>query len=151
MKTKQKQLFILFFLTMFAFGLLALGNVVLAQDNTFGQDITDNTPGRDIIDNTPGQDIDECIDGTCKLPNPLPYKDPNNLYVLLIKGMLMVVGTLSLVMFVVGGFQFIVAFGSPEKIQGAKDTLLYAVIGIASVLFSYVLLRFILTVLQTPT
>jgi len=63
----------------------------------------------------------------------------------IIKVMLGLIGALSLVMFIYGGFLMLTSQGKTEQIEKGKNTLVWAVLGIAAVFGSYTLLNFILT------
>ncbi len=52
-------------------------------------------------------------------------------------------GTLFLIMFVWGGFQFIISSGDSAKADKGRKTLVNAVMGVAIILFSYVFLDYI--------
>lgn len=43
-----------------------------------------------------------------------------------------------------GGFQYVLSSGEPGKIRKAKDTLLYAIIGVVVVLIAFVITRFVI-------
>jgi len=65
----------------------------------------------------------------------------------LIKYLLGMVGVLALVMFIYGGITWMTSGGNPEKIKKGRDTLVWAVAGLAFIFFSYALLKFILEAL----
>lgn len=54
------------------------------------------------------------------------------------------VGTVSLLFLVIGGFQYITAAGNPDNTTKAKSTLLYAVSGLILVIIAYAIVEFIL-------
>lgn len=56
-----------------------------------------------------------------------------------------VVGAVSVIMIIIGGFRYIVSAGDSNGVSGAKNTILYAVIGLVIVLFAQVIVRFVLT------
>jgi hypothetical protein len=56
-------------------------------------------------------------------------------------------GSLSLLAFFYGGFLFLISAGNAEMVGKAKKTILYAVIGIVIVFFSYTIVTFIGTTL----
>lgn len=56
-----------------------------------------------------------------------------------------VVGSVSVIMIIIGGFRYIVSGGSSDGVQGGKNTILYAIIGLVIVLFAQVIVRFVLT------
>lgn len=53
------------------------------------------------------------------------------------------VGSLALLMFVYGGFMFLISAGSSDKIGQAKKILIAAVIGLVIVFSSYMIIRFV--------
>lgn len=56
-----------------------------------------------------------------------------------------VVGAVSVIMVIIGGFRYIVSAGDSNGVSGAKNTILYAVIGLVIVLFAQIIVRFVLT------
>jgi hypothetical protein len=56
-----------------------------------------------------------------------------------------VVGIVAVIMIIVGGFRYITSGGSSEKVTAAKNTLLYAIIGLVIVALAQVIVRFVLT------
>jgi len=57
----------------------------------------------------------------------------------IIQVLLTVVGSLSVVFFIFGGFRYITSTGNPESMDGAKKTILYSAIGLAIALGAFVL------------
>ena len=56
-----------------------------------------------------------------------------------------VVGAVSVIMIIIGGFRYIVSNGDSNGVTGAKNTILYAIVGLVIVLFAQVIVRFVLT------
>ncbi len=56
-----------------------------------------------------------------------------------------VVGAVSVIMIIIGGFRYIISGGDSAGVTGAKNTILYAVVGLVIVLFAQVIIRFIFT------
>lgn len=54
-------------------------------------------------------------------------------------------GALAVLMFVFGGLQWVMAAGNQEKITKARQTIAYAIMGVAIVMSSYILINFIYT------
>ncbi len=86
------------------------------------------------------------------LPNPLDptNKDPNasNPNVLIgkiINAVLGIVGSLALIMFIYGGFTWMLAAGNQEKVQKGKDILIWATIGLIVIFSAYALVKFVFT------
>lgn len=53
-----------------------------------------------------------------------------------------IVGSLALIMFIYGGFMFLVSSGSQDKITKAKDIIVAAVIGLIIVFSSYMIIQY---------
>lgn len=56
-----------------------------------------------------------------------------------------VVGVVSVIMIIVGGFQYITSGGDSSKVGNAKNTILYAIIGLVIVAFAQIIVNFVLT------
>ena len=81
---------------------------------------------------------------TVYLINPLGETDPRILAGRLISGLLSVIGTLTLLMFVYAGILWITAQGEPKKVQRGKDIMVWAVLGLGVIAGSYVLVNAII-------
>lgn len=88
-------------------------------------------------------------DETCKLENPIGETEVTGLIRRVIVAVLGIIGALTLLMFVWGGFQWLTSAGNPEKVSAGTQTMVWAVIGVLIVLFSYVLLSTFLNFLTT--
>ena len=78
---------------------------------------------------------------TC-LTNPLNNNtvDINQIMGNILKGVLGIMGSLTLLMLVYGAFLWLTSAGNAEKVKMGTDTMLWAVIGTVLVLSSYLLL-----------
>lgn len=56
----------------------------------------------------------------------------------------LVVGVISVIMIIVGGLKYITSGGDSGNVSGAKNTILYAIIGLVVVALSQVIVRFVL-------
>ena len=59
-----------------------------------------------------------------------------------------IVGVLAVVMIVVGGVKYMTSQGDPGKIQSAKNTIMYSIIGLVIVLAAFAITNFILSALK---
>lgn len=55
-----------------------------------------------------------------------------------------IVGIIAVIMIIIGGFQYIVSGGDSGKVSNAKNTILYALIGLVIVAFAQFVVKFIL-------
>lgn len=56
----------------------------------------------------------------------------------------LLVGIAAVVMIMVGGFRYVTSAGKQESVAGAKNTILYALIGLVIVALAQVIVRFVL-------
>ena len=56
-----------------------------------------------------------------------------------------VVGAVSVIMIIIGGFRYIISGGDSTGVTAAKNTILYAIVGLIIVLFAQVIVRFVIT------
>lgn len=56
----------------------------------------------------------------------------------------LVVGVISVVMIIIGGLKYITSGGDSGNVSGAKNTILYAIIGLVVVALAQVIVRFVL-------
>ncbi len=56
----------------------------------------------------------------------------------------LLVGVVSVIMIIIGGFKYIISSGDANNTKSAKDTILYALIGLVIVALSQVIVKFVL-------
>jgi hypothetical protein len=56
-----------------------------------------------------------------------------------------VVGVIAVIMIIVGGLRYITSGGDTSKVSGAKNTLLYAIIGLVIVALAQIIVHFVLS------
>jgi hypothetical protein len=87
------------------------------------------------------------LDKVVNLTNPLgkdASTDVNVLIGKIINGVLGIVGSLALVMFIYGGFVWMTARGNRDAITKGKDILVWAIIGMVVIFTSYAAVSFVL-------
>lgn len=55
-----------------------------------------------------------------------------------------IVGVAAVIMIIVGGFRYVTSGGDSSSVNSAKDTILYAIIGLAVALLAQVFVKFVL-------
>ncbi len=84
--------------------------------------------------------------GTVKIVNPLGSIDsPQKLIGQIINAVLGIIGSLALVMFIYGGFTWMMASGKAEAVTKGKNIIIWATIGLIIIFSSYALVKFVLT------
>lgn len=61
----------------------------------------------------------------------------------------LVVGVVSVIMIIIGGLRYITSGGDSGNVSGAKNTILYAIIGLVVVALAQVIVRFVLNTATT--
>lgn len=59
--------------------------------------------------------------------------------------LLFVVGAISVIMIIIGGLRYVISGGNTTHVTAAKNTILYAVIGLIVALLGYAIVNFVLT------
>jgi Type IV secretion system pilin len=58
--------------------------------------------------------------------------------------LLFIIGAISVIMLIIGGIRYVVSGGDSSAVTAAKNTILYAVIGIIVALLAYALVNFVI-------
>lgn len=59
--------------------------------------------------------------------------------------MLFIIGAVSVIMLIIGGIRYTVSGGDSAAVTGAKNTILYAIVGIVVALLAFAIVNFVLT------
>ena len=133
------------------FLLLILSNVVQTNVSS-GQTINSTDPNGQLINSSDpdGQAINSQSSAPgVALDNPLgSIKTPQALIGRLINAVMGLIGSITLVMFIYGGFTWMTSAGSPEKVKKGRDILVWAVIGLVIVFSAYALVSLIINSVQ---
>ena len=93
-------------------------------------------------DNAPGDTNATCTDTTAD-------PQPNSLIHTIVNFFSLIVGAVSIIMIIYGGFKYITSGGDSAGVTAAKNTILYAIIGLIIVALSQLIVRFILSRITT--
>ncbi len=58
--------------------------------------------------------------------------------------MLFVIGAIAVIMIVIGGLRYVLSGGDSSQITAAKNTILYAIIGIVVAILAYAIIQFVI-------
>jgi len=59
--------------------------------------------------------------------------------------LLFLIGAVSVIMLIIGGFRYVVSNGDSSQVTNAKNTILYSVIGIIVALLAYAIINFVVS------
>ena len=60
---------------------------------------------------------------------------------------LYIVGIIAVIMLIIGGIKYVVSGGDAKKVTDAKNTVLYAIIGLVIAVFAYAIVNFVISAL----
>ncbi len=105
----------------------------------------------DIQGNLCGGANNLTINGTASCTFNAETCDFNCILTKIINILSVIVGVIAVIMIIIGGFRYITSGGKQESVTGAKNTILYAIIGLIIVALAQVIVRFVLTKTTTTT
>lgn len=56
-----------------------------------------------------------------------------------------VAGALATIFIIIGGLRYVLSFGKPEALQKAKNTILYAIVGLLVSIFAFTIVNFVVS------
>jgi hypothetical protein len=84
------------------------------------------------------------VGGGVALPNPLPADDIPTILGVLLRSAFGLLGSLALAMFIYGGFLWLTSGGAADRIEKGKNTMVWAVLGIAVAFTAYAIVDFVI-------
>lgn len=94
-------------------------------------------------------DVVNCIDqGNQKAAGSNSNKSVQDLLKTITNVLLFLIGAVSVIMIVIGGFRYVTSRGDATQTTAAKNTILYAVIGVVVAAAGYAIVNFVITNLK---
>lgn len=115
---------------------LALGSIMLAPISVSALDCT----GTSIANGA------ECAKGTDQATTLF---GTGGIFQVITNAALFIIGAVSVLMLIYGGIRYTISMGDAKNVEAAKNTIMYAVIGIVVALLAYAIVNFVLTSLIT--
>lgn len=82
--------------------------------------------------------------GSCSKTDVGDSTSLNDLITKIVNILSVVVGIVAVIMIIIGGFRYITSGGKQESVTSAKNTILYAVIGLVIVALAQIIVHFVL-------
>jgi hypothetical protein len=82
--------------------------------------------------------------GNCSTDTSAGTTGINNIITTVINVFSIVVGVVSVIMIIVGGFRYITSGGESSNVTGAKNTIVYAIIGLVVVALAQFIVKYVL-------
>jgi hypothetical protein len=126
-------------------------SIISAHESTNQEATTTSTPdplssNEANIDDSlcAGANLKVNADCTTKVNNKSAVESINEMIATVINFLSWVVGVVAVIMIIIGGFRYITSGGDSTNVTGAKNTILYAIIGLIIVAFAQWIVRFVL-------
>lgn len=65
--------------------------------------------------------------------------------------MLFLIGAISVIMLIIGGIRYVVSGGDSSAVQSAKNTILYAIVGVVVAILAYAVVNFVIQQFSAQT
>jgi hypothetical protein len=88
-----------------------------------------------------------CAAGTQQASGPGLF-DPGGIFQTVSNILLFLVGAISVIMLIIGGIRYVISGGDQNQVTSAKNTILYAIVGIVIAFLAYAAVNFVTTQLQ---
>lgn len=75
----------------------------------------------------------------------------NGVFTRITNTVLLIIGLVSVVMLLYGGLRYIISGGDSKKVTEAKNTVLYAIIGLIVAILAYAIVNFVLNAIGIPS
>lgn len=72
---------------------------------------------------------------------------PGGIFQTISQVLIFIVGAVAVIMLIIGGLRYVLSAGDSKNVTAAKDTILYAIIGIVVALLSFALVQFVVNAL----
>lgn len=125
----------LIFTAIFSFGAITLASGSLAYAQTADELIQQGLCA--------GADL-KLTDGNCQATGDDGVERVNRAIRKLINTLSLIVGIVAVVMIIIGGLRYVTSGGSDTNVTSAKNTILYAIIGLIIVALAQIMVRFVL-------
>lgn len=89
-----------------------------------------------------------CEGQTSEVCKSVAKDDAQSTVVKIINTILLILGIVAVIMIIVGGFRYVISGGDASNVTAAKNTIMYAVIGLIVAVLAYAIVNFVLNALQ---
>lgn len=96
--------------------------------------------------------VSAAVKAAAGCPDTAPTADFSDTLIGILNGVIGILATVAVVVIIIGGIYYMTSNGDPGKVKRAKDTILYAVIGLIVCALAAVIVNFVVKtlILQTP-
>ena len=73
---------------------------------------------------------------------------PGGIFTVVANTLIFLVGAIAVIFLIIGGLRYVVSNGDSKNVEAAKNTILYAIVGIVVAVISFALVQFVITSLN---
>lgn len=70
---------------------------------------------------------------------------PNSIFTKIINTLIFVIGAIAVIMIIIGGLRYTLSGGDAGSVTSAKNTILYAIVGLIIAILSYAIVNFVIS------
>lgn len=86
----------------------------------------------------------DSVDKVCLFTNDTDCKN-GGIFTTIVNVFLFIIGAVSVLMIIYGGIRYTISGGDAKNVTAAKDTVLYAVVGLVVAILAYAIVNFVIT------
>lgn len=75
---------------------------------------------------------------------PQQFDGENGIFKQIVNILLYIIGAIAVIMLIIGGIRYTISGGDSSAVTGAKNTILYAIIGIIVAMLAFVIVNFVI-------
>ncbi len=90
-----------------------------------------------------------CAKGNSSTPNTL--FGAGGIFTIIVNILLFIIGAISVIMLIIGGIRYTISGGDSSAVTSAKNTIMYAIVGIIVAVLAYAIVNFVLVSLTGAT
>jgi hypothetical protein len=73
---------------------------------------------------------------------------PNGVFAIVANTLIFLVGAVAVIYLIIGGLRYVISNGDSKAVESAKNTILYAIVGIVVAVISFALVQFVISALN---
>ena len=131
---------------MFGLGGATISAVALSAGPAYAADATGTCTGNPNTDGLAGGA--KCSQGNSQTTNLF---GTGGVFTVAANTLIFVVGAVSVIYLIIGGLRYVVSNGDAKNVTAAKETILYAIVGVVVAVISYALVAFVVNALSTAS
>ena len=106
--------------------------------------ISANALSSDLALTTLAQSVERGAEMAHGEGTPTEFLGDGGVVTTIVNIMLFIIGALSVIMLIYGGLRYVISGGNASSVTAAKNTILYAIVGLVIALFAYAAINFVI-------